>query len=320
MNSKRELAEGIVRSGCGYRRRTRRSVARSIALGLMWVGACVGLEDLVPFPQPDDGCPSGTLPILDEAAVAQCWSCGALAARDPATYCDDGNSEDDDGCDSNCTPTACGNGVETKGLASQEEECDDGNIEVNDNCVFCRNAKCGDGATWVGEEECDDGNGVAHDGCENNCLTFDNAWAQWPMPNSPGSPLPNDAAYDVSTPNVVRDLVTRLVWQREAQSEPLDWATAASACSSLELGGWSDWRLPSLIELISIVDYARNTPAMDAETFQGSLVGEYWTSSPSAIDTAKAWCVLIDTGSTVNADKFSPRRFRCVRGPEAPDL
>jgi cysteine-rich repeat protein len=34
-----------------------------------------------------------------------------------------------DGCDANCTPTACGNGVVTAG-----EECDDGNVAACDGC------------------------------------------------------------------------------------------------------------------------------------------------------------------------------------------
>jgi serine protease len=37
-------------------------------------------------------------------------ACGDTIVDAPET-CDDGNIVDDDGCDSNCTPTACGNGV-----------------------------------------------------------------------------------------------------------------------------------------------------------------------------------------------------------------
>jgi cysteine-rich repeat protein len=43
--------------------------------------------------------------------------------------CDDGNTVDDDGCDSNCTPTACGNGILTSA-----EDCDDGNMNDVDIC------------------------------------------------------------------------------------------------------------------------------------------------------------------------------------------
>ena len=55
--------------------------------------------------------------------------------------CDDGNDEDGDGCDSNCTITGCGNGV-----ADDSEECDDGNEESGDGCnASCEVEQCGDG-------------------------------------------------------------------------------------------------------------------------------------------------------------------------------
>ncbi len=52
--------------------------------------------------------------------------------------CDDGNTNDGDGCDSNCTVTACGNGILTG-----SEECDDGNVSDGDGC----SAVCGDTST-----------------------------------------------------------------------------------------------------------------------------------------------------------------------------
>jgi cysteine-rich repeat protein len=67
--------------------------------------------------------------------------------------CDDGNAVDGDGCDSNCTETACGNGIETLG-----EECDDGDQLNSNACVLgCTDAACGDGFLHAGVEECDPG-------------------------------------------------------------------------------------------------------------------------------------------------------------------
>ena len=76
-----------------------------------------------------------------------------------ADRCDDGNSENGDGCDANCTPTGCGNGIQTTG-----ELCDDGNLEDGDGCdATCGQAQlqgeCGDNL-WGPHEECDDGNQI----------------------------------------------------------------------------------------------------------------------------------------------------------------
>jgi len=78
--------------------------------------------------------------------------------------CDDGDLVDGDGCDSNCTVTACGNGIATAG-----EACDDGNDTNGDGCDGnCTVTACGNGVVTSGEE-CDDGNLIAGDGCDASC-------------------------------------------------------------------------------------------------------------------------------------------------------
>ena len=82
----------------------------------------------------------------------------------PAEQCDDGNTVDDDGCDSNCTATACGNGVITTG-----EQCEDGNTNDGDGCDSnCTPTACGNAVVTSGEE-CDDGNEADQDACISDC-------------------------------------------------------------------------------------------------------------------------------------------------------
>ncbi|HWO26070.1 MAG TPA: DUF4215 domain-containing protein [Kofleriaceae bacterium] len=81
-----------------------------------------------------------------------------------AEACDDGNAINGDGCDSNCKPSGCGNGVVSPG-----EQCDDGNAVDGDGCDSnCKLAGCGNGAL-VPPELCDDGNATSGDGCDSNC-------------------------------------------------------------------------------------------------------------------------------------------------------
>ncbi len=79
--------------------------------------------------------------------------------------CDDGNTADNDGCDSNCALTGCGNDILNPG-----EECDDGNTQDGDGCSATCQAEgtCGDGVVDDGEE-CDDGNDNDNDLCNNAC-------------------------------------------------------------------------------------------------------------------------------------------------------
>ncbi len=99
--------------------------------------------------------------ILVAAAEAECGN-GLIEVGE---QCDDGNLEDDDGCDSNCLTTGCGNAVVTAG-----EECDDGNGSDTDDCTGdCRAAHCGDGYVYQGVEQCDDGNESDTDYCLSDC-------------------------------------------------------------------------------------------------------------------------------------------------------
>jgi cysteine-rich repeat protein len=77
---------------------------------------------------------SNTCTISDQCVSGFCQgnavTCGdGTIQASCGEQCDDGNAVDGDGCDSNCTLTACGNGIVTSG-----EECDDGNTVNGDGC------------------------------------------------------------------------------------------------------------------------------------------------------------------------------------------
>jgi cysteine-rich repeat protein len=87
---------------------------------------------------------------------------GATAAGE---QCDDGNTVNGDGCDNNCTVTACGNHIVDPG-----EQCDDGNNVNGDGCDDnCTMTACGNGIRTAGEA-CDDGNVANNDGCSSGCV------------------------------------------------------------------------------------------------------------------------------------------------------
>jgi len=100
------------------------------------------------------------------------------------------------------------------------------------------------------------------DGCANaNPLE----WAQWRMPNSPGDVkrgAPNLVSYTDNGDGTVTDNVTGLMWQKDHSPATLTWGcspqpgSAQGYCASLNLAGHTDWRLPKLIELVSLLDYS----------------------------------------------------------------
>lgn len=157
-------------------------------------------------------------------------------------------------------------------------------------------------------------------------------FADWPMPVAqPGAQHP--PSYDVSMAGVVLDRVTGLMWQRDVAAtmsgcsgtvENLgDVCTQPEAeryCDGLELAGISDWRLPTAIELTSLVDETRTAAAIDPMAFPDTPSEWYWSSSTFVGASVAAWEIDFQTGrlEAVRDNAISHNRARCVRSEGAP--
>jgi hypothetical protein len=132
------------------------------------------------------------------------------------------------------------------------------------------------------------------------------------MPNPKTAGLPNPAAYDTNTPDVVIDTTTNLMWQKSI-TQPVDtttWYDAKLYCEALTLGGF-DWRLPTRVELVSIVDFTKENPAID-DAFPATPQGYYWSSS-LWINLASVWYVHSKQGAAHAGSPSLTRNVRCVR-------
>lgn len=143
------------------------------------------------------------------------------------------------------------------------------------------------------------------------------------MPNEPGSGLPNEASYTVSEDTVV-DNVTCLEWQKVAPEvvpteNQYDWPAAIDYCDKLTVGGQSDWRLPTRIELVSIAQFS-DPQGVDANVFPGPYASTVWTSSVWATSTQDspgdgiAWTLLTGSKSVTSTLQRRVQGVRCVRG------
>jgi Protein of unknown function (DUF1566) len=130
-------------------------------------------------------------------------------------------------------------------------------------------------------------------------------WANWKMPNPPSivPPLANQQNYDTSNTGIVIDNVTHLQWEGNPSPALYAYSEALSHCSGLQLGAsGGGWRLPSRVELISIIDNTQQ-PRLDALAFgmpvnDGGTPLTFWASSLLAGDNTKAW--VVDFGTTTN--------------------
>jgi len=113
--------------------------------------------------------------------------------------------------------------------------------------------------------------------------------------------------------DVVVDSETGLVWQDNSKIVKKDWSGAKGYCKNLSLGGYDNWRLPNVDELISIVDTKKKSPAIKS-IFKNTKSNWYWSSTEYKGDSSKAWFVFFNFGYDYYGSKSNEYYVRCVVG------
>ncbi len=119
---------------------------------------------------------------------------------------------------------------------------------------------------------------------------------------------PPDTAYQELGNGVVLDTQTCLRWkkdyQREGETEMFTWEEAKSICSNLGDG----WRLPTITELQSLVDYQKDSINSVFHIPEGPR--SFWSSTGKDMS---AWGVSFDNSMSHRAAKSYTNYVRCVR-------
>ena len=71
-----------------------------------------------------------------------------------------------------------------------------------------------------------------------------------------------------------------------------------------------DWRLPTIQELLTLVDYTKHTPAC---TIKDTVSCYYWSSSSNVSLSSRAWYVDFKYGYSNYYGKTDKGYVRCVR-------
>ena len=91
--------------------------------------------------------------------------------------------------------------------------------------------------------------------------------------------------------DTITDNLTTLMWAEDTNADGTKNLTDAIAyCNALSLGGHSDWRLPNLKELLSLLDYGQTSPSLPVgHPFVPAATVSYSTSTTLIWNTAYMW-------------------------------
>ena len=123
----------------------------------------------------------------------------------------------------------------------------------------------------------------------------------------------------------ITDNETGLMWAQNDNGEGIDWKAALAYAEGADLAGYSDWRLPNVKELQSIVDYSYSPSASDPENIGPAIdplfnctpiINEagnddyayYWTSTSASFTSGQpyyyAWYVAFGMAVNGEGDDF----------------
>ncbi|NND83208.1 MAG: DUF1566 domain-containing protein [Gammaproteobacteria bacterium] len=111
----------------------------------------------------------------------------------------------------------------------------------------------------------------------------------------------------------VTDTATGLTWQQQDDNVTRTHADAITYCQGLSLAGNSNWRLPNIKELITIVDFRVDSPSIDDAIFPNTNSSIYWSASSRANSSGSAWFVDFTFGVVSGFNGTSSFFVRCVR-------
>jgi len=114
--------------------------------------------------------------------------------------------------------------------------------------------------------------------------------------------------------DVILDTTTSLAWQDAPINKDalVTYKEAQNYCKFLNIEKYKDFRLPTMRELQTLVDYNNYDPAI-LNGFKYVESTTYWTTTAFADDENEFWTVGFEKGSRSVKAKYYDRHFRCVQ-------
>lgn len=127
------------------------------------------------------------------------------------------------------------------------------------------------------------------------------------------------AVLDTFREEAVLDRTTQLIWERSPDRTEVTWSTAQTRCALKTVGGHTGWRVPSFIELMTLIepppDQSSSHPALPAgHPFHRVQPSLYWSSDASSTEPATAYTVDLLRADVAPRQKTQSHPLWCVSG------
>ena len=108
---------------------------------------------------------------------------------------------------------------------------------------------------------------------------------------------------------VISDTLTVYDWTYDFVTGKT-WQQALKYCEELNYGVYTDWKLPNINELRTLINYRLYYPATD---LPNASTNYFWSSSSYASSTDSAWFMDFGYGGMYNFNKANYYAVRCMR-------
>ena len=106
---------------------------------------------------------------------------------------------------------------------------------------------------------------------------------------------------------------TGLMWS-DTSPNRMYWERAFKYAEDCRDGNFNDWRLPTRLELTSLIDDTKYDPACKDNDMLSSF---YWSSTTYAYYTCHSWYVNFHHGNVDYSSRVDNYYVRCVRGGQS---
>ncbi|MEZ7206513.1 DUF1566 domain-containing protein [Pseudoalteromonas sp. DY56-GL79] len=137
----------------------------------------------------------------------------------------------------------------------------------------------------------------------------------------------NTSRYTINSNGTVLDSQTGLMWQRcnfgqsynatsqscEDNAQQLTWQQALMVANEDQFAGFTDWQVPNVKELASIVYHECVTPAINITVFPTTKSNNYWSATTQTSQPQFAWVYQFADGKNNPTIKTADAFVRLVR-------